>query len=48
MLASFSNKSTAEKQLDESKKQSKTLDKIAESTEIMTSKESGGDDLIMR
>ena len=40
--------SVAEKQLDESKKQTKNLEKIAESTEVLASREAKGDELLMR
>ena len=40
--------SVAEKQLDESKKQTKNLERIAESTEVIASREAKGDELLMR
>ena len=40
--------SVAEKQLDESKKQTKSLEKIVESTEVLASREAKGDELLMR
>ena len=40
--------SVAEKQLDESKKQTKNLEKIAESTEVLASREAKVDELLMR
>ena len=40
--------SVAEKQLDESKKHTKSLDKIAENAEILTQKQMGNGNLLMR
>lgn len=40
--------SVAEKQLDESKKHTKSLDKIAENAEILTQKQMGNGNLLVR